>query len=71
MQSQISARNDRLAEIEKEIARYESELKKVGGEKQSLQKAINQLETERKKVGAEIARTENLIASTDLEIDKL
>lgn len=71
LQNQIKDRNSRLAEIEAEIARYESELHTVGAEKKSLQSAIAQLETERKKVNAEIDRTENLIASTDLEINKL
>jgi murein DD-endopeptidase MepM/ murein hydrolase activator NlpD len=58
-------------EIEKEIAKFEQDLKVVGSEKQTLQRAINQLVLERKKVQAEISRTENLISSTDLEINKL
>jgi murein DD-endopeptidase MepM/ murein hydrolase activator NlpD len=71
LQKDIQDRGDRLAEIEKEIAKYEGELKEVGAEKQTLQKAINQLTLERKKVTAEISKTENLIGSTDLEINKL
>ena len=71
LQQDIMDRGDRLAEIEKEIAQFESQLKEVGAEKQSLQKAINQLTLERKKVTAEIAKTETLIGSTDLEINKL
>lgn len=71
LRSQIQERGTRLQEIEKEIANYQIELKKVGGEKNSLQKAINQLELERKKVQADIAYTEQKIKSTDLELDKL
>jgi len=71
LQNQINDRSGRLSEIEAEIAKFESELKVVGAERQTLQKAINQLELERKKVTAEISRTENLISSTDLEINKL
>ena len=71
LKSQINERNNRLAEIEKEIASYKDELKKVGGEKTSLQKAINQLELERKKVQADISYTQNKISATDLEIEKL
>jgi murein DD-endopeptidase MepM/ murein hydrolase activator NlpD len=71
LQSEISQKNNRLAEIAKEIAQYESALKEVGAEKTTLQKAINQLELERKKVQADIKYTENKISSTDLEIDKL
>lgn len=71
LKSQIDDRNSRLKEIEKEIAGYQSELKKVGGEKNSLQKAINQLELERKKVQADINYTQNKIGATDLQINKL
>lgn len=71
LQADIKERNARLSEIEKEIAKYEEELKKVGAEKGTLQKAINQLELERKKVQADIVYTENKISSTDLSIDKL
>ena len=71
LQNQISDRNDRLKEIEKEIANYQTELKKVGGEKNTLQKAISRLELERKKVNADISYTQNKIGATDLELDKL
>lgn len=71
LQKSIQDRGSRLAEIEKEIAKYEAELKEVGAERRTLQSAINQLELERKKLQTEISRTENLISSTDLEINKL
>jgi murein DD-endopeptidase MepM/ murein hydrolase activator NlpD len=71
LQNQISDRNNRLKEIEREIANYQTELKKVGGEKNTLQKAITQLELERKKVNADISYTQNKIGATDLELDKL
>lgn len=71
LQAQIKERNERLGEIEKEIAKYESELLKVGAEKTTLQKAINQLELERKKVLADISYTESKINNTDLQINKL
>lgn len=71
LKNQIDERNNRLLQIEKEIAGYQTELKKVGSEKKSLQSAINQLELERKKVNADIAYTQNKIGATDLEINKL
>ncbi len=71
LRNQINDRNSRLDEIEREIAQYQAELKKVGSEKNSLQKAISQLELERKKVQADIRYTENRISATDLEIEKL
>lgn len=63
--------NDQLQGIEKEIAAYEEELKKVGAEKSTLQSAINQLEIERKKLLADIRYTENRINTTDMQIGQL
>ncbi|MBY0309877.1 peptidoglycan DD-metalloendopeptidase family protein [Patescibacteria group bacterium] len=71
LQNQIQNSSTRLIEIERDIAKFTSDLQVVGAEKKTLQSAINQLELERKKVTAEINRTENLISSTDLEINKL
>lgn len=71
LQSQIENKNERLSDIEKEIAQYEAALREVGAEKSTLQSAINRLETERRKVQADISYTENKISSTDLKIDKL
>ncbi len=71
LQTEIRDRNNRLSEIEKEIAKFEASLKEVGGEKKTLQNAIARLELERGKVVAEIKYTEQKINSTDLEINKL
>jgi len=71
LQEEISVRNDRLGDIEAEIAAFERQLNEVGAERQTLQSAIRQLEAERGKVTAEISKTEALITSTDLEINKL
>ena len=71
LQQEINARNDRLNEIEAEIAEYESALQEVGSERASLEQAIRQLELERSRVEADISRTENQIDTADLTIDKL
>jgi murein DD-endopeptidase MepM/ murein hydrolase activator NlpD len=71
LKQEINDRSQRLLDIEKEIAQYEQDLKKVGAEKNTLQKAINQLELERKKVQADIRYTENKISATDLELSQL
>mgnify|MGYP001582515584 CR=1 FL=1 len=71
LQAQIEERNERLKEIEKEIASYESALKEVGAEKNTLQKAIDQLNLERQKVLSDIKYTQNKIDRTDLTISKL
>lgn len=71
LKQEINERSQRLLDIEKEIAQFEADLKKVGAEKNTLQKAINQLELERKKVQADIRFTEQKIHATDLELSKL
>ena len=71
LQTEIKERSNRLVDIEREIAGFEADLKKVGAEKNTLQKAINQLELERKKVQADIRYTEQKINATDLELSKL
>jgi len=71
LKKEINERNNRLKNIEAEIAGFQAELQKVGSERTSLQRAINQLELERKKVEADIAYTQNRIGTTDLEINKL
>lgn len=71
LKTEINDRSQRLLQIEKEIAQFEQDLKKVGAEKNTLQKAINQLELERKKVQADIRFTEQKISATDLELSKL
>jgi murein DD-endopeptidase MepM/ murein hydrolase activator NlpD len=71
LKQEINERSQRLLDIEKEIAQFEADLKKVGAEKNTLQKAINQLELERKKVQADIRYTEQKIHATDLELSKL
>lgn len=71
LKGEIGNRSNRLLEIEKEIANYQNELKKVGSEKKTLQGAIGQLELERKKISADLSYTENKIGFTDLEISKI
>ncbi len=71
LQTEITARNNRLKAIEAEISQYQGALKKVGGEKQTLQQAIQRLELERKKIGADLSYTQNKIGATDLQISKL
>lgn len=67
----ITDRNNRLKEITEEIATYQVELQKVGGEKATLQRAVRELELERKKVQGDLSYTQNKIGVTDLEIQKL
>lgn len=71
LENEINDRNQRLQEIEQEIAAFEASLREVGGERESLEQAIRQLELERNKISAEIERTQNRIDTADLTINKL
>ncbi len=71
LQRDITERGSRLSEIEREIEKYNQELRVVGAERQTLQRALDQLTLERRRIQAELSRTQNLIGSTDLEINKL
>lgn len=67
----IEEKNAAIAEMEKEITGYQSELDAVSREAQSLQNAIRAIDLEQKKLSAEIRAAENKIASLALAIDKL
>lgn len=71
LNAKINDSNARLADIEKEIESYQSELKKVGGQKNTLQNTINRLQLEQKKIQADIRYTQNKISATDLELEQL
>lgn len=71
LRKKISQSQSQLAEIEKEIKKYEGQLNQVGAEKKTLQNAIHELDLSRDKIKAEMRATENKISSTDLEIEEL
>lgn len=67
----ISDRNKKIQDLEKEIKKYEEDLKVVGQEKQTLQGVISEIDISRKKVSTDISLTQNKIGATDLEISRL
>src|SRR3989338_8003844 len=71
LQGKIKEHNDRIREIEEEIAKYQEELGKIGADKKTLQNAIAALDTTRRKLQSDIRLTENRISSTNLNIEKL
>lgn len=71
LRKKIDEGQRQLAEIEKEIKKYEAQLNVVGAEKKTLQNAINELDLSRDKVKANIRATQQRISSTDLEIEEL
>lgn len=71
LQTQIDARNQQIAEIEKEIALYQNELDKNSKQADSLKNQISQLETAKKKLIAEISLTQKKIETAKLDIEEL
>ncbi|MBX2866879.1 peptidoglycan DD-metalloendopeptidase family protein [Candidatus Kaiserbacteria bacterium] len=71
LRDQIEEKNDQLAQIEAEIAKYQEALQQTGAEKDTLQRTIDRLNLEKRKVEADISYTQNKISATDLTINKL
>lgn len=71
LQMKIGERNAQIAALEQEIAAYQTELDKIGGEADSLKNAIAELDLTRKKLIAQITATERKISAATLEIDAL
>ncbi|MEI8339374.1 MAG: peptidoglycan DD-metalloendopeptidase family protein [bacterium] len=71
LQQKIEATNQTKAQLEKEIAAYETQLKAVGEEKDTLQNAIKTLELSGKKIATDIKLNQNKISTTNLQIEEL
>ena len=71
IQGNISDRNNKIKELEKEIDIYQQQLVEVSGEKQTLESAVNTLDLSRKRVSSSIRLTQNRIYSTDDQINDL
>ncbi|MDP3661774.1 MAG: peptidoglycan DD-metalloendopeptidase family protein [bacterium] len=71
LQTKIGERNAQIAALEKEIAAYQGELDKLGGEASTLKNAIAELDLTRRKLLTEIKATESKISAATLSIDSL
>ncbi|MBI2617898.1 peptidoglycan DD-metalloendopeptidase family protein [Candidatus Kaiserbacteria bacterium] len=71
IQKQISDYGAKIDELEKDIARYETELTHIGGEKRTLESTVSELNLSRKKLLTNIQITQNRIYSTTLQIQEL
>lgn len=71
LQTKIGERNAQIAALEQEIAAYQTELDKIGGEASTLKNAIAELDLTRKKLLAQIKATESKISAATLAIDAL
>ena len=71
LQQKIDATNKVKADLEKEIAIYENQIKAVGEEKDTLQSAIKALDLNSKKISADIKLNQNKTSATTLQIEEL
>lgn len=71
LRSEIDTHNQQIAELEKEIAAYETQLQAVGSEKRTLQSAVKELDLSRQKVAASISVEQKKIANTEIRIGEL
>ncbi len=71
LRSKIDAQNQKIKDLEQEIARYEAELISIGKNKTTLESEVARLDTSRKKINADISVTQQKITSATLEIESL
>src|SRR3989344_5561443 len=71
LQKKIDESNAKIAELEKEIAAYETRLIGIGNEKKTLEGEVGRLDLSRKKIGTDIAVTENRVSAATLELEDL
>lgn len=69
LQAKIDAANENREQLEKEIAKYQEQLKVVGEQKTTLQNTIKSLDLSTTKVNAEVNLTKNNIAETSYTIE--
>ncbi len=71
LQNKITQKNSDIEKIEREIAKYQSELNTLGQQKNTLSGLIKTLDLTRKKLAADINLTQNKIDKTNLKIQSL
>lgn len=71
LKAQIADRNNKIDQIEAEIAKYQAELAKTSGESLTLQNAIKTLNISRNKYLQDIKLTENKIQTASLKINQM
>ena len=71
IQAQIDAHNQHIADLEKEIATYQSQLNTLGAQHQTLQTAIKSIDVSRQQTSTQIKVTQNKLEATNLQLQKL
>ncbi len=71
VRDKINEKSAAIAEIERQIKEYQTELNSLGRQKDSLSVSIKQLDITKKKLNADITLTQNKIDKTNLQIQNL
>ena len=71
LQQKIADRNAKIAELERDITKYENDLSTIGSQKKTLEGEVSRLDISRKKIGTDIAVTENRVQTAELELEEL
>lgn len=71
IRAKIDVQNQKIKQLEAEIAQYEADLSNLGKNKTTLQSEIKRLDTSRKKISADIAITQSKITEANLQITQL
>ncbi len=70
LQNQINLSDQQIANLNQQIAAYQTELQKIGADKKTLQQAINALDLRRNEVEAQANATQYQIKVTKLQIQQ-
>ncbi|MDB5265183.1 MAG: putative zinc metalloprotease [Parcubacteria group bacterium] len=71
IQAQIDVQNQKIKNLEAEIAQYQQQLNVIGGQKQTLQSAIKSIDVSRQQTSTQINVTQNKITSSNLKLNEL
>lgn len=71
IQEQIDARNRAIADLEKDIAKYQFELQTLNGQSRTLQTAISSLNVSRNQATKQIQVTQNRMDASSLTLQRL
>ncbi|MBI2630940.1 peptidoglycan DD-metalloendopeptidase family protein [Candidatus Nomurabacteria bacterium] len=71
VRDKINQKSADIAEIERQIKEYQTELNSLGKQKSSLSGSIKELDITKKKLNADISLTQNKIDKTNLQIKNL
>lgn len=71
VQAQIDEHNQKIKDLDAEIAAYQKQLNVLGGQKQTLTSAIKSIDVSRAQTTTQVKVTENKIGATDLQLSQI